>query len=834
MRRSKRKFTVDHEQLKGPSENRRASLCRNSNPTGTFKLLRELDEPDAILHQCFRRMLPHLWYKIVPSSPTNTDNMAFAMGQRWDILLPVLLQQNYMKSYKDSVRISRIRFEQLEQLNDDTLDIHISHFQPKKGSKTYFICLNKPLFKNAELQIRKGYSHSTMRYYDATDRILKNKLMGCLRKDINLHEEGTMTLISPTRAAEQIEVLAPAPVITPVMIPIDMEVNSALGLDLVIFPRFHHVRKTDQILIHKRRQATAHEKMMVLVVASRWGHDSLDKSHADRIRLLRAAGRLVAYTNGYSREFGYSTMVCWKKEIHSQIIILGENSSQVAKSSNGGSVRYTDQIETDHPGYLHYLFRKVIKKIGYNSGFKEIAHNMNLTSMIQSEKRQAISISRIQLNEWFNKNKGKQLSPLEKPLDTPKHCADRIEWVFNHYGLLTNPFEPVTYIDEKWFYRQNRRRKIKWLPKGEKERGNIEKAEKPNMLSRRFPVKTMFMAVVGRPIPHRNFDGKIHIERVSKSRILTSATAHTNFTHDAISNGAIKQGDWKGLVGSTDELAEDIIELLSATYNLDDDIIDRIEVFYVTKIGENGNTKKVIIERTDDIQNNKIRDYDNKNSPDRSVTIADLKLQVRNHVGDIVEDDCTCDSEYMKTAMKRVGEAIRKKYHWIPMTRKCYLVMDNAGGHGTKATIIEYTHDLLTNYNIVIIHQIPRSPYTNVLDLGVWMSLQAVVERNHFLLRSTTKALQNTVMQTWECTDLDQVLMNVFGRLKVVLCNILKAGGKNTMVEENRGVNGRGVKIEHVIKELENGTEDSVVDLRNFQMQLNGDNDDADLNFEEI
>ena len=89
-------------------------------------------------------------------------------------------------------------------------------------------------------------------------------------------------------------------------------------------------------------------------------------------------------------------------------------------------------------------------------------------------------------------------------------------------------------------------------------------------------------------------------------------------------------------------------------------------------------------------------------------------------------------------------------------------------------------------------------------------------------------------MQTWECTDLDQVLMNVFGRLKVVLCNILKAGGKNTMVEENCGVSGRGVKIEHVIKQLETGTEGSVVDLRNFQMQMNGDNYDADLNFEEI
>ena len=156
-------------------------------------------------------------------------------------------------------------------------------------------------------------------------------------------------------------------------------------------------------------------------------------------------------------------------------------------------------------------------------------------------------------------------------------------------------------------------------------------------------------------------------------------------------------------------------------------------------------------------------------------------------MGDEVEEDCSCDSEYMLTAMTRVGAAICKAYHWIPITHKCYLVMDNAGGHGTQDAINSYTQKLVDDYNIVIIHQIPRSPYTNVLDLGVWMCLQAAVERQHYLKRCNANALVNSVMTTWKEEHLDNSITKVFTRLKTVLCNILEAKGGNDLVEKKRG-----------------------------------------------
>ena len=94
-----------------------------------------------------------------------------------------------------------------------------------------------------------------------------------------------------------------------------------------------------------------------------------------------------------------------------------------------------------------------------------------------------------------------------------------------------------------------------------------------------------------------------------------------------------------------------------------------------------------------------------------------------------MEEDASCDIEYMLSTMSRVGTAIRSSYHWIPITQKCYLVMDNAGGHGTNEVITSYSKTLLDDFNIEIIFQIPCSPYTNVLNLGVWMSLQAGVKR---------------------------------------------------------------------------------------------------------
>ena len=54
----------------------------------------------------------------------------------------------------------------------------------------------------------------------------------------------------------------------------------------------------------------------------------------------------------------------------------------------------------------------------------------------------------------------------------------------------------------------------------------------------------------------------------------------------------------------------------------------------------------------------------------------------------------------------------------------------------------------MNDHNIELVFQVPRSPYCNALDLGVWCSLQARVEKTHSMRLVKVGALVNSVYQT--------------------------------------------------------------------------------------
>ena len=73
----------------------------------------------------------------------------------------------------------------------------------------------------------------------------------------------------------------------------------------------------------------------------------------------------------------------------------------------------------------------------------------------------------------------------------------------------------------------------------------------------------------------------------------------------------------------------------------------------------------------------------------------------------------------------------------------------------------------------------------------------------------------------------------MFGRLKVVFCNILKGGGRNDLVEEARGVKHRDVKVESIIREMQDNIDDEVVELQDVNLELNIEEDNDEIPFEE-
>ena len=89
--------------------------------------------------------------------------------------------------------------------------------------------------------------------------------------------------------------------------------------------------------------------------------------------------------------------------------------------------------------------------------------------------------------------------------------------------------------------------------------------------------------------------------------------------------------------------------------------------------------------------------------------ISNIMLRVRYEEGDIVEKDRSCDSNYMLSAMIRVGKVIREKLHWIPAREKIYLFIDGAGDHGTNEDINTYDKSLMIDFSIKLVFQVPRS-----------------------------------------------------------------------------------------------------------------------------
>ena len=168
--------------------------------------------------------------------------------------------------------------------------------------------------------------------------------------------------------------------------------------------------------------------------------------------------------------------------------------------------------------------------------------------------------------------------------------------------------------------------------------------------------------------------------------------------------------------------SHDLKGLIGENYDLEEHIIDRLEFSYKQKVGNRGKSKICVINDHEELIS------------DNYSHISNIMLKVSYQEGDIIDRYCSCDSSYMFSTIIRVGKSIREKFHWVPMHEKVYLFIDDAGGHGTNEAINEYGKNLMIDFNIKLVFQVLRTPYSNILDLGIWCGLQADVEIYHQIL----------------------------------------------------------------------------------------------------
>ena len=294
--------------------------------------------------------------------------------------------------------------------------------------------------------------------------------------------------------------------------------------------------------------------------------------------------------------------------------------------------------------------------------------------------------------------------------------------------------------------------------------------------------KVMFLGVVAKPIESRNFDGKIFIERVAKYEAYKKSVTSEQFSDDGAVNACLRGGEWKDVLVDADDMTLGELRLtLAQNYHLDDDIAPRLVLRCYHPTGKDGKRVPCYYNEEDNV----IPATDRLKSGQYTLMVQYLS-KTKTREGDKRYNDVSCDSEYMEGVMARVGVAIRDKYGWVDNDVPIFLYLDNAGGHGTQEIVDKYVRALKDKHNIICVHQRPRSPATNMLDLGAWMALQNVIERLSFRKRKEKDCLARTVGEAWGKFE-SVKLTNIWHRWRLVLDLIIDDEDGDRLVESRRG-----------------------------------------------
>jgi hypothetical protein len=193
----------------------------------------------------------------------------------------------------------------------------------------------------------------------------------------------------------------------------------------------------------------------------------------------------------------------------------------------------------------------------------------------------------------------------------------------------------------------------------------------------------------------------------------------------------------------------DLRQLIVDVYGLDNDDKDLICLRYTTYSRNNVQAEVKVMGDEDTLENKRLWQQDGL---EQELTIADFDLFLRLPAGIVITEDINCDSNYTLQVTPLISAAICQQMPFEPQDETIYLVMDNAGGHGTEEATGEYTVCLQDDYHVEIIFQAAQSPEVNALDFGLWMSIQSWVQKQQFQFHKMTiaDALTVSVKEAWQ------------------------------------------------------------------------------------
>ena len=138
----------------------------------------------------------------------------------------------------------------------------------------------------------------------------------------------------------------------------------------------------------------------------------------------------------------------------------------------------------------------------------------------------------------------------------------------------------------------------------------------------------MFLGLVDRPIPEYNFDSKVLLKRICKIKPRQQAVTNKISTHDAAIDMHLNTGGWRDIYSRNSDMPfGDQVDIIPTTYDIEEDVAERLMFTYEIFVGENGNKKTKVIEYHQTLDQIMLRHEIDKQLPQRQLLLEDESIK---------------------------------------------------------------------------------------------------------------------------------------------------------------------------------------------------------------
>ena len=139
-RRSKRKGFIDSSITLASSQSKHVKILELLEPRGRECLSPIKYTSPQLFECCTHSMIKYNWYRVVPLNHQKSDDIAFSMGQSWDLVRILMVELGYIEERMgvDYVRLKKLQL--LSETFNSDVQLHISDTH-LKGEKNTILCV---------------------------------------------------------------------------------------------------------------------------------------------------------------------------------------------------------------------------------------------------------------------------------------------------------------------------------------------------------------------------------------------------------------------------------------------------------------------------------------------------------------------------------------------------------------------------------------------------------------------------------------------------------------------------------------------------------------------